>query len=538
MPRAVGGKFFVDVGFAASFTVASENVTRVDFDGQTNPGLIIFARPSSGFVDAARVLMARNLPDRNLLPCASLLARRDVLRVGALTVGATLVPTDWIAAKESSPNVAPGKSRADSVIFLWMGGGVTHIDSFDPKPHAPEEIRGTLGTISTSLPGVHFGEPMPQLARIAHELCLVRSFSHDSNDHLLSQAYTLSGRKVTMAQLFSEPNLGSVVSYLHGPRNGLPGYIAVPGVTRPGPPPYNLFVAGWLGNGYAPFCVGGVPEQPDFTVGEKQLNPSPEAHEDLLPKDLQPLEGLSSGRMTSRLSLRQQLDLVRRQADETAQSVAQRKQYEGAANLLTSPSVRSAFDLSLEKPEVIADYGQTKIGQRCLQARRLVESGARFVMVDYGYDPDYGNLWDNHNAPGQNFPHISEMCRRGYHLAGTDRACAALIRDLKARGMLERTLVVFLTEFGRTPKINSLGGRDHWGMCGSIFFAGGGTKAGEVIGASDDQAAWPITQPWGPADVAATIYEALGISPDLRLPDQFGRPLPVLDHGQTIAGVF
>jgi len=404
--------------------------------------------------------MARNFPDRNLLPCASFLARRDVLRVGALTVGATLVPTDWTGAKESSQDDAPGKSRADSVIFLWMGGGVTHIDSFDPKPHAPEEIRGTLGTISTSLPGVHFGEPMPQLARIAHELCLVRSFSHDSNDHLLSQAYTLSGRKVTMAQLFSEPNLGSVVSYLHGPRNGLPGYIAIPGVTRPGPPPYNLFVGGWLGNGYAPFCVGGIPEQPDFTVGEKQLNPSPEAHEDLLPKDLQPLEGLSSGRMTSRLSLREQLDL------------------------------------------------------------------------------DYGNLWDNHNAPGQNFPHISEMCRRGYHLAGTDRACAALIRDLKARGMLERTLVVFLTEFGRTPKINSLGGRDHWGMCGSIFFAGGGTKAGEVIGASDDQAAWPITQPWGPADVAATIYEALGISPDLRLPDQFGRPLPVLDHGQTIAGVF
>jgi uncharacterized protein (DUF1501 family) len=159
-------------------------------------------------------------------------------------------------------------------------------------------------------------------------------------------------------------------------------------------------------------------------------------------------------------------------------------------------------------------------------------------MVDYGYDPDYGNLWDNHNAPGQNFPHISEMCRRGYHLAGTDRACAALIRDLKERGMLERTLVVFLTEFGRTPKINALGGRDHWGMCGSIFFAGGGTRSGEVIGASDDQAAWPTTQPWGPADIAATVYEALGISPETRIPDQFGRPLAILDHGQTIAGVF
>lgn len=469
----------------------------------------------------------------SVLPCASLLSRRDVLKLGSVSVGATLLPTQWTNAAESSAD-----AKADSVIFLWMGGGVTHIDSFDPKPHAPEQIRGTLGTISTSLPGVHFGEPMSQLARIADELCLIRSFSHDSNDHLLSQAYTLSGKKVTLAQLFAEPNLGSVVSYLNGPRNGLPGYIAVPGVTRPGPPPYNLFVGGWLGNGYAPFCVGGVPEQPDFTIGEKSANPTAVSHEDLSPKDLLPLEGLTSNRLKARLNLHQQLSAVRRGLDQTMQSVAQQQQYEGAAHLLTSPAVRAAFDLSQESPALMADYGETKIGQRCLMARRLVESGARFVMVDYGYDPDYGNLWDNHNAPGQNFPHISEMCRRGYHLAGTDRACAALIRDLKDRGLLDRTLVVFLTEFGRTPKINSLGGRDHWGMCGSIFFAGGGTKSGEVIGASDEQAAWPTTQPWGPADVAATIYKALGVSPDLRLPDQFGRPLPILDHGQIIAGVF
>lgn len=469
----------------------------------------------------------------SLLPCARLLSRRDLLRVGAVSIGATVIPDGWAAA--SKPENA---ARADSVIFLWMGGGVTHIDSFDPKPHAPEEIRGTLGTISTSLPGVHFGEPMSQLARIAHELCLVRSFSHDSNDHLQAQVWTLSGHKVTMAQLYTEPNLGAVVSYLHGPRNGLPGYIAVPGITRPGPPPFNLFVGGWLGNGHAPFCVGGVPEQPDFTIGEKSLNPSPEAHEDLSPRDLLPLDGLSGTRLTSRLSLREQLDAGRRQLDRTMQADAHQQHFEGAAHLLTSPSVRAAFDLSAESPELVADYGQTKIGQRCLLARRLVESGARFVMVDYGYDPDYGNLWDNHNAPGQNFPHISEMCRRGYHLAGTDRACAALVRDLKDRGMLQRTLVVFLTEFGRTPKINANGGRDHWGICGSIFFAGGSTRAGAVIGASDEQAAWPTTQPWGPADVAATVYEALGISSDLRLPDQFGRPLPILDHGQTIAGVF
>src|SRR5262249_10571964 len=153
----------------------------------------------------------------------------------------------------------------------------------------------------------------------------------------------------------------------------------------------------------------------------------------------------------------------------------------------------------------------------------------RFVMVDYGYDPDYGNLWDNHNAPTQNMPHISTMCLRGYHCAGIDRAFAGLIRDLKQRGLLSRTLVVFLTEFGRTPKINSAGGRDHWGACGSIFFTGAGVRTGQVIGASDAQAAYPTTQPWGPADIAATIYEAIGIDAETRLPDLQNRPHPVLD---------
>ena len=467
------------------------------------------------------------------LPCRPLLARRDLLTLGSVSAAATVMPSAWAV---SGTGTSPAAS-ADSVIFLWMGGGVSHIDSFDPKPQAPQEIRGTLSAISTALAGVQFTEVMPQLARIADELCLVRSFSHDSNDHLLSQVYTLSGRKVTAAQLFSEPNIGSIVSYLQGARNGLPGYIAVPGITRPGPPPHNLFVGGWLGNGYAPFCTGGVPEQPDFTVGEKSHNPSPLASEDLAPKDLKPLAGLSAVRLENRLALRNALDDARRAIDQNRSATAQQQQFESAAHLLTSPAVRQAFDLSDERPETLDRYGRTKIGQRCLLARRLVQSGARFVMVDYGYDPDYGNLWDNHNAPGQNFPYVSELSQRGYHLAGTDRACAALLSELRERGLLERTLVVFLTEFGRTPKINSAGGRDHWGTCGSVFFAGGGANRGTVIGASDEQAAWPVSQPWGPADIAATVYHALGINPDTRIPDQFGRPLPVLDHGRVIEGV-
>ena len=246
--------------------------------------------------------MKRVATSRSLVPCGDLLSRRDALRIGGFSLAASVAPDAWC---EADP---PEKTKADSVIFLWMGGGVTHIDSFDPKPDAPEEIRGTLSSISTVLPGIQFGEPMRQLAQIADQFCLVRSFSHDSNDHLLSQAYTLSGRKVTAAQLFSEPNIGSIVSYLQGPRNGLPGYMAVPGITRPGPPPHNLFVGGWLGNGHAPFCIGGIPEQPDFTVGQKSANPDPTAHEDLQPKDLQSLKDLSLDRLQSRLHLHQKLD--------------------------------------------------------------------------------------------------------------------------------------------------------------------------------------------------------------------------------------
>jgi hypothetical protein len=196
-----------------------------------------------------------------------------------------------------------------------------------------------------------------------------------------------------------------------------------------------------------------------------------------------------------------------------------------------------AFDLRQETGKVRDLYGRTKIGQRCLLARRLVEAGARFVMVDYGYVPEYGNLWDNHRVAVQNQPHICEMVKLPYHLAGTDQAAAALIHDLHARGMLAEMLVVFLTEFGRTPKINPLGGRDHWGAAGSIFFAGGGTRGGQVIGATDKQAAFPTSQGYTPGDVAATLYRAISVDPETILYDRLRRPIPVLPQGEPIPGV-
>lgn len=420
-----------------------------------------------------------------------------------------------------------------------MGGGVTHIDSFDPKPEAAEEIRGTLSPIDTALPGVHFAETLPNLAKIADELSVIRTFSHDSNDHLLSQVYTLSGRKVTKAQLFTEPNIGSIVSHLHGSRNGLPGYIAVPGITRPGPPPHNLFVGGWLGGEYAPFCVGGQPEQPDFTVGDKLENPPAEVEEDLKPRVLAFPEGITVSRVDRRKQLRSQIESALAHAEADSTLSAMEGHYENAIRLLTSAGIRSAFDMGEESPATREAYGRTKIGGRCLTARRLVEAGARFVMVDYGYDLDYGNVWDNHNAVSQSyFPHICDMAKRGYHVAGIDRAFAGLISDLKSRGLLDSTLVVFLTEFGRTPKINARGGRDHWGACGSVFFTGAGVRRGQIIGQSDRDAAYPVTRGYGPSDLAASIYASIGIDPNDRIRDFQGRPAAILDHGSAIEQLF
>ena len=449
----------------------------------------------------------------------SLVTRRDLLRAAGVSVASSAIPF----ARATQP------AKAKSVILLWMAGGVTHIDSFDPKPDAPEEIRGTLGTLQTPLPGVRFTEVMPNLARQTDKLALIRTFASGNDDHFLSQAMALSGRPVTPLQIDTEPNVGAVVSKLHGPRAGFPGYIAVPGTTRPGPPPRNLFVGGWLGQQYAPFPTGGKAKNEDFTAGVKE-----DAEEEFAKQGVKPAAGLDAIRLAGRRSLRDRLDAQLRHV-ESAGAVSE--EFHSAFAMLLSPAVRASFDLSRESDKTRDRFGKTKIGTRCLLARRLVEAGAPFVMVDYGYDPEYGNLWDQHNAPGQYFPHVCEMAKRPYHLAGVDRAVAALLDDLAVRGLLASTLVVFLTEFGRTPRINKEGGRDHWGRSGSIFFAGGGVRGGQVIGATDKSAALPTTAPVTPYDVAATIYDALGVDAGTVLLDRQGRAIPMLPEGKVIGGV-
>ncbi len=461
-----------------------------------------------------------------------LVSRRDLLKVGGLTVGASALPASLAAARR------PSAGQAKSVIMLWMAGGVTHIDSFDPKPEAPVEVRGTLTDIPTSMPGVRFCETLPALSRIAHKLAILRSYSHDSNDHLRSQAYTLSGRKVTATQLFSEPNIGSIISHLQGPSNGLPGYIAIPGITRPGPPPNNLFVSGWLGSEHRPYCLGGLPLEPDFTASDKLDDPPSALEDDLTPRSLALGQLMPLERLERRARLRDQFDQALRSLGQDQQLAGLEGKYQGALRMLMTPRIRTAFDLAGEKPGVRETYGRTKLGGRCLMARRLVEAGARFVMVDYGYDSDYGNIWDNHNAVSQNHPPIQQMVKRGYHLAGMDRAFAALVEDLEERGLLDSTLVVFVTEFGRTPKINARGGRDHWGAAGSLFFTGGGVKTGQVIGKTDSQAGSPTTRPYTPGDVTASIYTALGIDHRGWVDDIQDRPRQILEHGRAIPELF
>ena len=458
---------------------------------------------------------------RSFVGLLMILSRRDLLRVGSIGVAATALPG-------LRANAPARPTKAKSVIVLWMAGGVTHHESFDPKPDAPEEIRGSLGSIQTGLPGIRFCETMPSLAKQTDLFALIRTFSPATDDHLLAQSYGLSGRKVSQGQILTEPNIGAIVSKLRGSQAGFPGYIAVPGTTRPGPPPNQLFTGGWLGSQYSPFATGGKPKNDDFTAFVKEAN-----EDEFTKQGVTPFVDLSSDRLTGRQRLRDRLDEAARKADETGVG----DQYRGAFDMLLSPKVRAAFELGRETEKVRDHYGKTKIGSRCLLARRLVEAGAPFVLVDYGYDPEFGNLWDNHNAVGQNFPHICEMAKLPYHVAGMDRAFGALLGDLNARGLLDQTLVLFLTDFGRTPKINKLGGRDHWGPAGSIFFAGGGTKGGQVIGGTDKIGAYPTSISYSPGDVAATMYAALGIDQETTLYNRQNQPLAMLPAGSPIPGV-
>lgn len=449
-------------------------------------------------------------------PAPFALRRRSFLRWGGVTVAATA--TQLLCGQDSAHAAAASNATADQVIFLWLPGGVTHHESFDPKPEAPEEIHGPIQAIETNVPGVRFAETLPHLAQHMDKIALIRSYAAGTNDHFQGQAYALSGKNILPNGILSEPNFGCFVHQQLGATGGLPGYIAVPGSTRPGPPNTDMFVPAYLGDKYAPFCTMGEPRDNDFKV-----------------RDLALEDGVSQDRFHQRQTLRSRLEASLRAVERDNAMAGMEQLYGRAVEMLTSPKIRDAFDLHKEPEAARVKYGTSKVGQRCLLTRRLIEAGARFVMMDYGYDwGDYNNLWDNHCAPVQNQPHMWKMCKVPYHLPAVDQAFAALLDDLAQSSRLERTLVVYFTEFGRTPKINPQGGRDHWGYSGSIFYAGGGVKGGQVLGATDTIGGYCKTRTFSPADAVATVYHAVGIDPHTMVPDRQNRPVAIQNAGEAI----
>jgi hypothetical protein len=403
---------------------------------------------------------------------------------------------------------ATARSRIRSCILVFYYGGPSHLDTFDPKPDAPAEVRGEYRTIATTVPGVRLCEHLPRTARLMNRLALVRSLHHPMRNHNSAAAQTLTGRtpaggdqELLRDDPLSLPTLGSAVSYALGVRAGVLPYVALPYtlynvVQLPGQTP------GLLGGAYDRFQVEGDPNARDFHVAA--------------------LDG--AGDLGDRAALLRHLD----HAPLPGPAVRAETYRDRALRLVASPQLRRLFDLSREPTRLRARYGRHRLGQSLLLARRLVEGGVSFVTAYDGRTNGQDANWDSHEKL---------FARHRQLVPPSDQALTALVEDLEARGLLDTTLVVALGEFGRTPKINGQGGRDHWPDCYTVVLAGGGVPGGAVYGSSDRIGAYPASDPVTPADLAATIFWRFGIDPETEVRDQTGRPFR-LAEGQPLAPLF
>ena len=415
--------------------------------------------------------------------------RRDVLQIGSLTaLGLTL--GDRVRLRAAEP-------KAKSCILLWLDGGPSHLETFDLKSDAPAEVRGPFQPIKTAVPGMEICELLTNTAKVADKIALVRSVTSPLGEHGLANHYLLTGYKPS--PVLQYPSLGSVVAEVRSGRHTLPPYAAIPDASA-------VMGAGFLGAARQPFAVGGDPAKPDFRV-----------------RDLDFYPGVSTGRMDRRREYVEQLDRFQRKAEAEPDPT-----FEQAYRLVTSPEAKRAFDLSEEKPAVRAAYGPRTLGQSCLLARRLVERGVAFVTVN---NPG----WDTHGDLVLRLKEGYAGAKVGVGLIPTfDLAFAALVSDLADRGLLDETLVIAMGEFGRTPKVNTARGRDHWPRVFSIALAGGGIRGGQVFGTSDRVGESPADKPVTPADLAATIFTLLGVSPSKELHTSDGRPVAVNQGGKVI----
>jgi uncharacterized protein (DUF1501 family) len=431
-----------------------------------------------------------------------------------------------------------------SVIFLFLSGGLAQHESFDPKPDAPENIRGEFGTVATRTPGFRICEHLPMLAACSDRWAVVRSLTHKSNDHSAGHHIMLTGRSDLPAGFnpsaprpSDHPSMASVVTATAPPRNNLPPAVVLPdkivhnsGRVIPGQ------FAGIMGAKYDPWLLEmsafepkAYGAYPEFEFDHQQRKYEPKRKRFVTPQLSLP-DGVDAPRFDDRMALLRHIDGGRRSLDHAASAGVFDKARSDAASLLTDSKVRKAFDVAGEPAKVKERYGNNAFGWSCLLAARLVEAGVRLVQVNLGNN----ETWDTH---GNAFPHLKEKL-----LPPTDRAVTALLEDLTARGLLDDTLIVMAGEFGRTPKISTLTqhykgpGRDHWGAVQSVLLAGGGVKGGTVIGASDKNAGYPSEDPQTPENLAATIYHTLGLPKTTAWTDAESRPHHIY-HGEPIKGL-
>jgi hypothetical protein len=419
--------------------------------------------------------------------------RRSFLRIGMLGLaGSALADRHRVGGVEIAP-----RPKARAVIQVILGGGPSHVDTYDPKPRAPLEFRGEFGTVATNVPGVVICEHFPRQARVMDKLAIVRSLHHTAADHAAGTHWVMTGfAPVDSVPRGNErPSVGSVVARVAGARRpGMPAYVGVPVA-----PAFGL--GAYLGPSAQPFAPGG-----DLAEGAKVRN-------------LDPPDGLTLDRLDDRRRLLDRLDRLERRRDASGAMEGMDRFAAEAYAMVTGPSARRAFDLSREDPRTRDRYGRTAVGQGCLLARRLVEAGVTFVTVTEGG-------WDHHTE-------VFTNCRR--QLPPLDAALASLVEDLHDRGLDRDVLVLIWGEFGRTPRVNGSGGRDHWPGCMSAVVAGGGLAVGQAVGASDRRGERPVDRPLRPEDLIRTVYDVLGIDSRREFPDEAGRPLAVLNQGRPIA---
>ncbi|HEY0983274.1 DUF1501 domain-containing protein [Schlesneria sp. T3-172] len=457
--------------------------------------------------------------------------RRELMRVGALSLFGGLSLPRLLHASEASPQKPAG--RVKSVILFNLLGGPSQLDMFDMKPLAPVEVRGEFQPIATSVPGLQICEHLPNVAGLMHKACLIRTVSHGYNAHNplpIMTGFTDGSFAQIKAEPTDPPDIGAICQYLGMSPKGMPGAVCLPcypgwgesamypGIRRPGP------YGGFLGSQYDPlFAVC----DPKF-----QREPKVSYYDPVLPlgeprlPSLDELPGITVDRLSRRRSILDQLDI---EFEETRRSgvldrLSQFQQH--AFDMLTSSRTRDAFDLDQETDALRERYGRDLNGSSMLVARRLVEAQVPFISVHAEIFGRYGHSYDMHE---NNFSMLKE-----YNLPILDQCVPALVEDLEQRGLLDSTLIIVMGEMGRSPKVNSKAGRDHWPQCGFSLLFGGGVQQGMVFGETDWQAAYPVSHAVSPGDLVATVYHLLGIDPHMTVPDRLGRPLAIAHGGNTI----